>query len=217
MALVSLYNEDFITAPCIPMKQLHRDDLFGWSEFNAERNLDFHSVLWVRKDGNVLVDPLPLSDHDRQHLQALGGARCIVITNSDHLRDAEAVAIQTGAQLLGPMQERDHFPIPCERWLQEGDYVVSGLWVFEMAGSKTPGELALLLEGDTLITGDLIRAHRGGQLCLLPDAKLTDKAEAIASVKRLAALPGIANVLPGDGWPVFGNAEAVLQALVNRL
>ena len=35
------------------MKQLHRKDLFGWSEFNKERNLDFHSVLWVREGGNV--------------------------------------------------------------------------------------------------------------------------------------------------------------------
>jgi Metallo-beta-lactamase superfamily len=199
------------------MKQLHRDDLFGWSEFNEERNLDFHSVLWVLEEGNVLVDPLPLSDHDRQHLQVLGGASYIVITNSDHLRDAEAVAVQTGAQMLGPIQERDHFPIPCERWLQEGDEVVPGLRVFEMAGSKTPGELALLLDGDTLITGDLIRAHSGGRLCLLPDAKLTDKAKAVASVKRLATLPSITNVLPGDGWPVFGNAEAVLQELVRHL
>ena len=39
------------------MKQLHRKDLFGWSVFNPERNLDFNSVLYVREGGNVLVDP----------------------------------------------------------------------------------------------------------------------------------------------------------------
>jgi len=66
------------------MKQLHRKDLFGWSEFNQQRNLDFHSICWVRDQGNVLIDPLPLSEHDLTHLQSLGGASIIVITNSDH-------------------------------------------------------------------------------------------------------------------------------------
>ncbi|MDP1774645.1 MAG: MBL fold metallo-hydrolase, partial [Methylobacter sp.] len=50
------------------MKLLHRKDLFGWSDFNRERNLDFHCVLWVRDGGNVLIDPLPMSEHDHSHL-----------------------------------------------------------------------------------------------------------------------------------------------------
>jgi hypothetical protein len=55
------------------MKALHREDLFGWSRFDEARNLDFHSVLWVRPEGNVVVDPLPLSEHDTTHLRSLGG------------------------------------------------------------------------------------------------------------------------------------------------
>ena len=70
------------------MKKLHRSDLFGWSSFDEDRNLDFHSVLWVRDGGNVAIDPLPLSDHDREHLEQLGSVTTIVVTNSDHLRDA---------------------------------------------------------------------------------------------------------------------------------
>ncbi|MDP6382306.1 MAG: MBL fold metallo-hydrolase, partial [SAR324 cluster bacterium] len=27
------------------MKQLHRKDLFSWSVFNEERNIDFHGIL----------------------------------------------------------------------------------------------------------------------------------------------------------------------------
>ena len=49
------------------MKRLHRVDLHGWSCFDETRDLDFHSVLWTRPDGNVVVDPLPLTDHDRRH------------------------------------------------------------------------------------------------------------------------------------------------------
>jgi hypothetical protein len=199
------------------MKLLHRADLFSWSEFNDERNLDFNSWLWTRTDGNVLIDPLPMSAHDQQHLVSLGGAKFIVVTNSDHCRDAEKIAADTGATLCGPNREKADFPIACDQWLRHGDVLVPGLNVFELWGSKTPGELALLIEGSTLITGDLIRCHQAGELCLLPDAKLSDKDKAIESLKEMAALPEIDAVLPGDGWPLFRDGAQALRRLVRSL
>lgn len=199
------------------MKRLHRPDLYGWSEFNPDRNLDFHSVLWVRDGGNVAIDPLPLSAHDRAHLDQLGGVAVIVVTNSDHTRAAAALADATGADLCAPAGERDTFPIACTRWLGDGDEVVPGLRALALDGSKTPGELALVLDGTTLITGDLVRAHEGGRLTVLPDAKLADRARAVASVRRLAALPDLDAVLPGDGWPVFRGGGAALAELAAAL
>ena len=197
------------------MKQLHRKDLFGWSEFNPERNLDFNSVLWVREGGNVLIDPLPLSAHDQNHLRQLGGAQIIVVTNSDHCRDAFHIAKVTGAVVYGPKCEQEGFPIACENWLTDKQEIVPGLVAYEMHGSKTQGELALVLEQSTLITGDLIRSHVGGELCLLPDSKLSDIAKAKQSVQRLAVLPGIKTVLVGDGWPVFNFGREALKVLAS--
>jgi len=197
------------------MKRLHRSDLYSWSVFNEDRNIDFHSVLWVREGGNVAIDPLPLSQHDQAHLKALGPLGTIVVTNSDHTRVAQPLADLTGARVLGPSAERGQ--IDCDDWLSDGDEVVPGLMTLTLDGSKTPGELALLLEGTTLITGDLIRAHEGGRLCLLPDAKLSDKAAALASLTRLAALPGIEAVLPGDGWPVFRDGARALADLESSM
>ena len=85
--------------------------------------------------------------------------------------------------------------------------------VFALEGSKTPGELAFLLENTTLITGDLIRAHEGGKLCMLPDAKLKDRQAAVKSVKRMASLEKIQAVLPGDGWPIFSQGKEALNKL----
>jgi hypothetical protein len=195
------------------VKRLHRPDLWSWSLFDEGRNVDFHSLLWVRPGGNVVIDPLPQSEHDRRHLLSLGGAATIVITNSDHVRAAVELSAVTSARVLGPAGEREQFPIPCQGFLADGDTVVEGLVAVTLDGSKTPGELALVLEGTTLITGDLVRAHRGGGLDLLPDAKLTDRAAAAASVRRLAALPGIDAVLVGDGWPVFRGGAAALRDL----
>ena len=197
------------------MKQLHREDLFGWSVFDESRNIDFHGLAWVRGDGNVIVDPVPMSAHDEAHLGELGGAATIVVTNSDHTRDAVALAEKFGTRILGPRGERDGFPIRCDGWLGQDDTVVPGLVVHEVAGSKTPGELALVLEGTTLITGDLVRAHEGGRLRLLPDAKLTDGDAARASARRLAALPDIEAVIVGDGWPVFRHGAKALRELVD--
>lgn len=198
------------------MKRLHRADLYSYSRFNEERNIDFHSVLWVRPGGNILIDPLPLSDHDAEHLEALGGVAIIVITTSDHIRDAAAIAAQYHAEIHGPDGERESFPIFCQRWLEDGDQVVPGLQVLALQGSKTPGELALILEDTTLITGDLVRAHEGGRLCLLPDAKLAHRNQALASVQRLANLDKLEAVLVGDGWPVFRDGARALRELAEN-
>lgn len=195
------------------MKSLHRPDLFGWSAFDEARNVDFHGLCIVREDGNVLVDPMPLSAHDRAHLEALGGAAWIVITNSDHIRATADIAAWTGAKVAAPAAEQGEWPIQVDRWLEDGDTLVPGIDVLALHGSKTPGELCLNLQ-DTLVTGDLVRAHRAGQLMMLPDAKLQDKAAARTSVGRLAELPGIEAVLVGDGWHVFRHAKPLLAALV---
>ena len=195
------------------MKSLHRDDLFGWSQFDETRNVDFNSTVWVREAGNIVIDPMPLSDHDRSHLEALGGAAWVVITNSDHIRSAREVAAWSGASLAAPAGEKETWPFTCDRWLQDGDEVVPGLSVIALQGSKTPGELALVIEGHTLVTGDLVRAHRGGALMLLPDSKLADPAKAAASVRRLADIQTIEAVIVGDGWHVFRGGAARLRAL----
>jgi len=84
------------------MKQLHKAHFWGWSLFNAERNLDFHSVFWSRPAGNIVIDPLPLSDHDAAHIERLGGVSDIIVTNSDHSRAAEQLRARTSARLWGP-------------------------------------------------------------------------------------------------------------------
>jgi hypothetical protein len=196
------------------VKRLHRSDLWGWSRFDESRNIDFNSVVWVNPAGNVAIDPLPQSPHDRAHLDSLGGVATIVITNSDHVRDAAALAASTGARLFGPAGEAHGFPIRCDRYLADGEEVVAGLVALALDGSKTPGELALILAGSTLVTGDLVRAHHAGGLDLLPDGKLVDRGAALGSLRRLAALPAIDAVLVGDGWPIFrGGGDALRELL----
>jgi hypothetical protein len=197
------------------MKALHRPDLFAWSAYDEPRRMDFNSVLWRRPEGNVLVDPLPLAPHDARHLDELGGAAFVLLTNSEHARGAAELAARTGARVLGPRAERERFPVACQGWLGDGDTPFPGLVVRELDGSKTPGELALILEETTVIFGDLVRAGRAGALGLLPPEKLRDRAAVLASLRRLRGLhPRIEHVLVGDGWSAFHVGGRLLDALV---
>jgi glyoxylase-like metal-dependent hydrolase (beta-lactamase superfamily II) len=179
--------------------------------------MDFNSLLWRRPDGNVLIDPLPLGASDEEHLAELGGVAFIVLTNSAHVRGAKELAARTGAKVLGPAGERDDFPLPCERWLADGDEPFPGLLARAFEGSKTPGELVLVLEETTAIFGDAVRAGRADALALLPKKKLRDPAAMLASLRRVRALhPRIAHVLVGDGWSAFRHGGPLLDELLAR-
>lgn len=205
-------QENSLYAPA-PMKLLHEPHFYGWSRFDEARNLDFNSVLWVRPEGNVVVDPLPMNEHERRRLEALGGVAHVVITNSDHVRAAKEVVAWSGATLYGPDAEREGFPVACDVWLRAGDSPVPGMRVLVLEGSKTPGELALLIEEATLVCGDLVRGHRAGKLNLLPSDKLADPARAALSIRELLALHQLRAVLVGDGWSVFREGRAALEEL----
>ncbi len=197
------------------MKRLHRRELWCWSAFDERLDIDFNSFVWTRPDGNVVIDPLPMSAHDREHLRALGGAAWIVLTNSDHVRGTRELAAELGAKVAGPAAERARFPLACDAWLSEREPLLP--WrVFELDGSKTPGELALLIEGTTLVTGDLVRAHRPASLMMLrPDQGLRDDAAARASIARLSVLPHLEAVLVGDGWCLFADCHESLRVLAD--
>ena len=126
-----------------------------------------------------------MNEHDENHLDSLGGAAHLIITNSDHVRDSERILLFTGAKCWGPFAEKEQFPFYCDDWLKDGDRPLSNIEVFCMEGSKTPGELAILIDKTTLVTGDIIRSHEGGRLCMLPDEKLQNKELAVNSIKVL--------------------------------
>ena len=101
------------------MKKVMFDDMYCWSVFNDVRQIDFNGHLWVRESGNVLIDPVPMSDGDLEQFDALGGAKWIVVTNRDHEREADFFKQRTGAEvvahLVAPMVEAEaeaHLPVP---------------------------------------------------------------------------------------------------------
>ena len=80
------------------MKRSIFDDIYSWSIFSEMRQIDFNGHLWVRSEGNVLIDPVAMIDSDLDQLDQLGGAALIVLTNRDHEREADAFRKRKGAK-----------------------------------------------------------------------------------------------------------------------
>jgi len=201
------------------MKSLHRSDLYCWSVFNPERNVDFNGYFWTGNSANIAFDPVAFGNHDAAHMKSLGGVDGILITNVDHIRAARQMATQWGAWIGAPLAERsapEFREIPVKRWLADGQVLENGIQVMHMKGSKTPGELAFILPpGDTVICGDLIRGQHAGRLNALPYVKLANPAAAAQSIQRIADRTEIKNVLVGDGQSVFRYGGEALTDLAH--
>jgi len=195
--------------------------MFQWSAFDAARNVDFHGTLLVLPTGNLVFDPMPLSEHDAAHVASLGGVAWVNISNADHVRAAADFKARFGAQIGAPAAEMLHPAyggLEVDYWFGGDELLECGVRMVPMAGSKTKGEVAFVMPGgDTIVTGDLVRSHQGGSLNLLPEPKLSDRAAALASVRSLLELPELRHVVVGDGYPVFHLGREALTSLLGEV
>jgi uncharacterized cupin superfamily protein len=184
-----------------------------WSVWQPDRNLFFNSFFLEggeKPQGNVAIDPLPLSDADAAEIERRGGLATILITNRDHERDARALVARFGAKLAASEADAPLLSGPVDITLRAGDEIAGG-HVIAFDGLKTPGEIALFLpERRTVVVGDALWGDPAGSLRLMPDEKLADAPRAALSVRRLLRLRP-QHLLLGDGTCLFGDAYRVLQ------
>ncbi|MCC7262824.1 MAG: cupin domain-containing protein [Candidatus Latescibacteria bacterium] len=199
------------------MKQILFDDLYLWSVFNETRQLDFNGHLWVRPEGNVLVDPVVMIPSDLEQLERLGGAAWIVLTNTDHERQTEFFRQRTGARVAAHELDAAQLLIPVDRRLADGEEVVPGLRVIHLRHGKSPGEVALYWPQKKLVlAGDLVVGAPVGRISLLMDEKLQDPSRAALELRRLLALD-FAHLLVGDGHAILHQGrERLLECLEER-
>lgn len=194
------------------MKRLIFEDIYSWSVFSEARQVDFNGHLWVRDEGNILIDPVAMSDADRVQLEQLGGAKWIVITNRDHERDAAIFQEWTGAAAIVHEADADLIDIKPARILRDGDTVVPGLRAVHLPFGKSPGEIALYFsQKQALLFGDLVVGEPMGRLTLLADDKLDNPPKAAIALRKVLAL-NFNTVLVGDGHSLFTEGRQQLLA-----
>ncbi len=199
------------------MKQLMFEDLYTWSIFSEMRQLDFNGHLWVRPEGNVLIDPVPMSAADLEQFDALGGAGWVVITNQDHEREAAFFQERTSARVVAHEEDAGALSTAVDQKVADGDEIVAGLRAIHLRHGKSPGELALYWpQKKAVFAGDLVVGAPMGRFTLLMDEKLKDPPRAALELRKLLELDFDA-LLVGDGHSIFQDArQRLVECLEER-
>jgi glyoxylase-like metal-dependent hydrolase (beta-lactamase superfamily II) len=156
--------------------------IFTWGSTYADRPWDLNGYAIALPGGTVLVDPPAPEDGDWQKLPK--PITTVVLTNRDHVRDAELFRTRYGARIVAGKDEVSQFsPLTIDAVVEEGDLIGGALRVIHLPG-KSPGEIGLYLEpahnatsrdkGGILILGDAIIGNPPGALGLIPEEKLDD-------------------------------------------
>src|SRR5579864_6593268 len=134
-----------------------------WSVWQPDRKVFFNSYFVVRPEGNVVVDPLALSEDDAREIEAAGGVALAIVTNRDHERRSSDVIQRFGAKLAASVDDAPLLQSRVDKTLREGDEPFAGARVIAFEGMKSPGEIALHLRAhDAAIVGDALWGEPAG-------------------------------------------------------
>jgi glyoxylase-like metal-dependent hydrolase (beta-lactamase superfamily II) len=200
--------------------------IFTWGSTYADRPWDLNGYAIKLGAETILVDPPALEKRNWPKLDALKPITKIVLTNRDHVRDAELFRARYGARLVASREEVAQLaPLAIEENVREGDLIARVLRVIHLPG-KSPGEIGLHLEsthhalareiGGILLLGDAIIGHPPGALGLIPEHKLDNRAQLQRSLCKLLDYD-FEVLLLCDGHPVLTGGKQKVAEFLSRL
>ena len=198
--------------------------IFTWGSTYADRPWDLNGYAIVLEGETVLVDPpAPVED---ESLSVAKPVTTIVLTNRDHVRDAELFRQRYGAGITAGRDEISQLaPLVVDVAVEEGDLISGVLRVIDLPG-KSPGEIGLYFDpahhaysrqiGGILLLGDAIIGNPPGTLGLIPEHKLDDPRTLKKSLLKL--LDYEFNVLLlCDGQSVLNDAKGKVTEFLRTL
>jgi glyoxylase-like metal-dependent hydrolase (beta-lactamase superfamily II) len=189
-------------------------EIFAWSWLSEPHGYNFNGHLLELADGNLCIDPVDTPPDTLAELARRGVAR-ILLTNRNHVRDANRVRSRTGARTAIHSADAGYArgqQAEIDDELHPGEHI-GPLTVVAVPG-KSPGEVAFHWPARRLlIVGDAVIGNPPGQCSLLRDKVMDDPQQLRASVRALLALD-FDTLLVGDGVPVLNGAKDRLRELV---
>ena len=196
------------------MKQI-LPDIWQWSRFSDEKQLDFNGLFLVIGEHKILVDPPPMTAEARAVVRRHEPIDYILITNRDHLREAAVYQAEFRCQMRVPEADAAQMDVKPATTYKDGELLPGGIWVIHLKDQKSPGESALFIERGrgVLIVGDALIGTPAGSVCLLPPEKYVDLQKAKNGLHRLLKY-NFDSLLVGDGASILvGGKQQVEQLL----
>jgi glyoxylase-like metal-dependent hydrolase (beta-lactamase superfamily II) len=200
--------------------------IFTWGSTYADRPWDLNGYAISLDESTVLVDPPAPEEDDWPSFEAMKPIAKIVLTNRDHVRDAELFRTRFGAHLVADANEVTQLaPIAIDEAVREGDLIAGTLRVIHLPG-KSPGEIGLYFDpthhavsrelGGILLLGDAIIGNPPGALSLIPEPKLDDSAMLKRSLRKLLDYD-FDVLLLCDGQPVLSGGRLKVVEFLKTL
>jgi glyoxylase-like metal-dependent hydrolase (beta-lactamase superfamily II) len=198
--------------------------IFTWGSTYADRPWDLNGYAIALAGETVLVDPPAPVEGEWSRVST--PITTIVLTNRDHVRDAELFRTRYGAHVTAGKNELTQLaPLTIDVAVQEGDLISGALRVIDLPG-KSPGEIGLYFDpahhaysreiGGIVLLGDAIIGNPPGALGLIPESKLDDSHTLKTSLLKLLDYE-FEVLLLCDGQSVLSDAKRRVSEFLNRL
>ena len=187
-------------------------NIYQWSWFSQEKQLDFNGLFLTVGEHRILVDPPPLPPEEAGRIKQGGPVDYVVLTNRDHEREAETCRNTFHCRVYVPEADAPQMTVKADKTFKDGELLPGGIWAVHLHHQKSPGETALFLpQGKgVMIVGDALIGAPAGALRLLPAEKYIDTAEAKEGLRRLLKYH-FDTILVGDGASILTGAKAVVE------
>lgn len=190
-------------------------NIFEWSWFSEEKQLNFNGHLLAVGEHRILVDPPPMSAGDMAVTRQGGSPDYIILTNRDHEREAAHFRKEFSCQIMAPELDAGEMNLTVDKTFKDGELLPGGIWVVQLSHLKSPGESALFLQQGkgVLIVGDAVIGHPSGTLRPLSPEKYSNFAQAREGLRRLLKY-NFDSLLVGDGTSILTGAKPVLEQIL---
>ena len=190
-------------------------EVWTWPWYSERHGYDFNGYLFRHGAGNVVVDPVEMTEDVLEELTDIGVSR-IFLTNRNHTRASMRLREQTAARIA-------IHPADARHAREQGTIIDDDLRFGEHAGpftvvaanGKSPGEVALHWpQRHLLVIGDACVGKPPGSCALLPESVMDDPATLKKTLARLCRELEFEALLFGDGAPILSGGHAALANLV---
>lgn len=206
------------------MLQQIASNIYRWTELHgAARNepYDWNSYIVALPEVNrlALVDPLPLSSDEIQHIESIAKPTDILLTNSWHLRESERYQQKWDCNIHLNRTGVDEAEVPIDETLQEGDQLWDAIYVVELSGVYPESETAFWVDGvwiigDALCGGRIDKGIADGEVGIAFPHLFVDIDAARVSLSKLLDYD-CDTLCFAHGTPILRDGKSKLQKFLN--